>query len=466
MENQLSAPLDKHQDYPTSNQYQQHLKERHEKLRQELEAEYKAKDSLLNQREQKLKPFGILISDEEQNENDQISLFPENLGQSWNNLLEQRGLYVTKPVANSYLLSLITALYLGRLVLLNGSVGVGKTSIVKHSAKLMGGTSTIIPVRPAWIDPSDLIGFFDPIQEIFRPTPFLTALNAANKHKNKMNLVCLDEINLAKIENYGADLLSCLEYSRDNDNYDTQEQDGLLLYSKDIWDNLKDECKDLYNKESKNFNKEKRLKQLQSLFKEYPEYKFKIPKNLVLLGTLNADETTYDLSPKLIDRSFIISYPPADFENNKNNQNSNQVEKQSSISLGELIREIDNQEQTVIKNINRDDEQWKKVNEWHQTYFIENKLGRPLGYRIKKDYQIFMSVARIMGINTEESLAHFIFSKILPRVFLFKGNNQEDCFKEWLKEIEQYQEYDPANILDNFEQQLENLQKQYISYWG
>lgn len=54
-----------------------------------------------------------------------------------------------------------------------------------------------------------------------------------------------------------------------------------------------------------------RLRRLKNLLKDYRS-NFPIPRNLVLLGTLNADETTYDLSPKVIDRSFVITYPPAD----------------------------------------------------------------------------------------------------------------------------------------------------------
>ncbi|MFN6070212.1 MAG: AAA family ATPase, partial [Pseudanabaena sp.] len=96
---------------------------------------------------------------------------------------------------------MLSGFYSGGIVLLNGSVGVGKTSIVKHSAKLIGGSCAIIPVRPAWIEPADLLGFFDPIHEIFRPTSFLTALKNAETDRERLNLICLDELNLAKIEN-------------------------------------------------------------------------------------------------------------------------------------------------------------------------------------------------------------------------------------------------------------------------
>ena len=125
---------------------------------------------------------------------------------------------------------------------LNGTVGVGKTSIIKHSANILGGQSNIIPVRPAWLDPSDLLGFYDPLQEIFRPAPFLSALNEARKNKDRLHLVCLDELNLARIENYASDLLSQLEYSRQSND------EGLTLYSRDIWEHLREECIFLFDK--------------------------------------------------------------------------------------------------------------------------------------------------------------------------------------------------------------------------
>lgn len=90
---------------------------------------------------------------------------PENLISQWQNALVSNGLILPKTLSISYLVSLLSAFFSGSLVLLNGPVGVGKTSIVKKSAKLLGGNCKVIPVRPAWLDPADLLGFFDPIKE-------------------------------------------------------------------------------------------------------------------------------------------------------------------------------------------------------------------------------------------------------------------------------------------------------------
>ncbi|MFN8747083.1 MAG: AAA family ATPase, partial [Pseudanabaena sp.] len=163
---------------------------------------------------------------------------PSKLGTKWHQQLQKEGLQVSRNIANSFLLSMLSGFYSGGIVLLNGSVGVGKTSIVKHSAKLIGGSCAIIPVRPAWIEPADLLGFFDPIHEIFRPTSFLTALKNAETDRERLNLICLDELNLAKIENYASDLLSKLEYSREfresNELDEAKDDNSILLFSDDI----------------------------------------------------------------------------------------------------------------------------------------------------------------------------------------------------------------------------------------
>jgi RNA-directed DNA polymerase len=53
------------------------------------------------------------------------------------------------------------AVRMGQFVILCGNTGVGKTSLVSRAADALGGETEIVPVRPAWTEPSDLIGFFN-----------------------------------------------------------------------------------------------------------------------------------------------------------------------------------------------------------------------------------------------------------------------------------------------------------------
>ena len=65
-----------------------------------------------------------------------------------------------------------------------------------------------------------------------------------------------------------------------------------------------------------------------------------VPQNMILLGTLNSDETTYDLSPKVIDRSYTITYPIADFNQlpkQVTNQAATQINSISSSKLRQVL---------------------------------------------------------------------------------------------------------------------------------
>ena len=388
-------------------------------------------------------------------------------------MLESSGLLLDPSIGTSYLLALLSAFYSGSLILLNGSVGVGKTSLVEYSATLLGGQHAVIPVRPAWLDPSDLLGFFDPLSVTFRPTPFMTALKDANKHPDnkhpdRLFLVCLDELNLAKIENYGADLLSSLEYSRKETS--SAHQRGLLLYSESIERDLKYELEVLEENSILDIKQTLRIRTIESMLNEYPA-NFAIPKNLVLIATLNTDETTYDLSPKVIDRSFVITYPPADLGNDGVETPFPPESIKQEISVDSLKNEI--KKQLCGKNNGG----WKEVVKWNE-YLSQHKLGIPLGYRAKKDYKVFSAVAHCLGIEEKEYLGHFLFTKILPRISFFKGINfdntdntsREDLCRQWFEEVEGDEGLGASEVIkiviNQMREQLNDERQHHVRYWG
>ncbi|TYQ28243.1 AAA domain-containing protein [Pseudanabaena sp. UWO311] len=397
---------------------------------------------------------------------------PEKVGTKWHSQLQTGDFCVSRNIANSFLLSMLSGFYSGGIVLLNGSVGVGKTSIVKHSAKLIGGSCAIIPVRPAWIEPADLLGFFDPIHEIFRPTSFLTALKNAETDRERLNLICLDELNLAKIENYASDLLSKLEYSREireSDDLDgAGDANSLLLFSGDIETELWQVVKYLEEQQSLESNQKARQQRLQMFLQKWRSHQ-PVPQNMILLGTLNSDETTYDLSPKVIDRSYTITYPIADFNQlpkQVTNQVANQINSISSSKLRQVLHDGYKKNWDLV--VNGKSQDWVKIQQWQSSYFAGvAELGTPLGYRTMKDYAVFCAIADWLELNPKEAFGHFLFTKILPRIKFFKDNQTNGLFQEWLKELKQnYKTYDPANILDRLERQLNDERRQIVRYWG
>lgn len=178
------------------------------------------------------------------------------------------------------MINLHTSMKCNNLTILSGLSGTGKTQIVDIYAKALGvGTSRLlyVPVRPSWNDDSDLLGFVDLVHMVYRPsdTGFIDFLVNAQKDeesKNKLHIVCFDEMNLARVEHYFSQFLSILERP--------SSQRELILYDKQYRGRL-------YNSA------------------DYPD-RIEIGDNIRFIGTVNVDESTYHFSDKVLDRSNII----------------------------------------------------------------------------------------------------------------------------------------------------------------
>jgi len=141
-----------------------------------------------------------------------------------------------------------------------------------------------IPVRPDWRDSKSLLGYYNPLTSAYEWTPFLRfLLRAARSYEARDGLVwfvILDEMNLAHVEYYFADLLSVLESGRDDDGWTREPL--RLGYPDDATGDL-------------------------------PPRELKLPPNLYVIGTVNVDETTHAFSPKVLDRAFTLELTDADF---------------------------------------------------------------------------------------------------------------------------------------------------------
>ncbi|PSB58050.1 AAA family ATPase [Chamaesiphon polymorphus] len=411
------------------------------------------------------------------------NLEPEDLGDRWIEMLESKNQILPESIAIGYLVSTITALCSGSMVLLNGTVGVGKSSMVRKSAKLLGGNSEIIPIRPSWLDPSDLLGFFDPLSETFRPSSFTTALKKAAKYPDRPFLICLDELNLARIENYGADLLSILEYSKDKAGAEDKKR-TLSLYSEDIEIHLWDKLKLLRAEENLTIEQKLLIAQLDRTLSTMKS-ECEIPQNLILVGTLNSDETTYDLSPKVIDRSYVITYPLVDFKAVLSKGKNNISEQLSISKFQEKVKVcMDCMDEStnflpaflvdptdIPSRINDSwKKDWARIIKWNEDYI--SYLGIPLGHRVKRDYQMFFAVSHCLGItnaNPKRCLSYFILAKLLPRISFFKDKDKklEYLCQQWIEEIRQdYLIGDEGYILEELERQILDSGRRNVRYWG
>ncbi len=158
-----------------------------------------------------------------------------------------------------------------RLIVLQGISGTGKTSLAYAFGKYVRNPSVITPVQPSWRDRSELFGYFNEFTKKYNETELLRAMYEANYNEN-IYLVILDEMNIARVEYYFAEMLSILEMPR-----------------KDEW------IVDLVPNKWK--NDPKQLK----------NGKFTVPPNMWYCGTINNDDSTFAVTDKVYDRAMPIN---------------------------------------------------------------------------------------------------------------------------------------------------------------
>lgn len=246
--------------------------------------------------------------------------------------LFEKGIIYRRSVLADFLALLIS----NDLIILAGDSGSGKTHLVKSFADAIGGKSIIIPVKPNWTSAEDLLGYYNPLENRYISTPFLDALIEASKHPEVPYLICLDEMNLAKVEYYFADFLSLLEERDETPEIslfsDTESE--ILATEVRNFIALIDEAKIQTNKSDlmsfldilrdAEMNRKLqelcgfkegdslltyhvRLKRMISSYLGIPS-KIKMPENVRIIGAINVDETTHYLSPKILDRAHIMKF--------------------------------------------------------------------------------------------------------------------------------------------------------------
>jgi AAA domain (dynein-related subfamily) len=222
------------------------------------------------------------------------------------------------------------------LVVLAGDSGSGKTSLVTAVAEAVGAKAKVIPVKPNWTGPEDLLGYFNPIERSYHSTPFLDALQAAAREPHVPHFICLDEMNLARVEHYFADFLSLLEnrasppeillYTADEERHVVVEQALFLGLEAEarrraglgedagLEDVLKDDKANealrrlggFSDKESVLLHYSRLRRSLSAQIRMPTRLRF--PSNVWIFGAVNMDETTHHLSPKVLDRVHILRF--------------------------------------------------------------------------------------------------------------------------------------------------------------
>ena len=153
----------------------------------------------------------------------------------------QLKLYYTIPSMRAFFASMGT----GKIIILEGISGTGKTSLPYAMGKFFQNGCTICSVQPSWRDRSELLGFYNDFTKKFTETEFLRSIYEAT-FREDCNLIVLDEMNIARIEYYFAEFLSIMEMpnpsawnidliSSPQGDDPTHLHDGKLLIPQNVW---------------------------------------------------------------------------------------------------------------------------------------------------------------------------------------------------------------------------------------
>ena len=178
----------------------------------------------------------------------------------------QMGLYYTPEIVRRFVAGMASS----KLLILEGISGTGKTSLPYSFSRYLDNPATIVSVQPSFRDRSELLGYFNEFSKRFNETEFLRALYEAS-YRLDPTLIVLDEMNLARIEYYFAEMLSVLEMP--------SKDEWVLDLVPTAWDGDPEKMTD---------------------------GKIQVSDSTWFIGTANNDDSTFTITDKVYDRAMPI----------------------------------------------------------------------------------------------------------------------------------------------------------------
>lgn len=310
------------------------------------------------------------------------------------------GLAFSPRILNAFHTALKTAEW-SPLAVLAGVSGTGKSELPQLYAKFGGINCVNIPVQPNWDSQESLLGYYNTVSSKFEAQPLLQFLvqtqleHALNKNgeidtendtslKEQLNIVLLDEMNLAHIEQYFAEFLSKLEERRGKSEDNPQ------------------------------------FPKLSVKLGGTDSYPLPLGRNVLWVGTMNQDETTKSLSDKVLDRGIVINFP-------RPNSFKRRVELNSTVQTEEKYLSAKTWDSwKMVLSKQQVDESEKIIAPYKE--FVEeinkeiSNIGRAIGHRVWQSIENYIwnyptvrdFILRNPNVFTDDSLVKDLSEKIDP----------------------------------------------------
>lgn len=236
----------------------------------------------------------------------------------------------------------ITAIKSKPFLLLAGISGTGKSRIVRELARACWNVDSeeykaqkpknfeMVQVKPNWHDSSELIGYVSRIDGVrYVVGPFLKFMVKAIQDPETPYFLCLDEMNLAPVEQYFAEYLSVVE-SRKRQDDGTITTDPIVDYS---------DTEEYQSLIYQLFPDDDDLRK--AFLTEEGGKRLSIPQNLIVVGTVNMDETTFSFSRKVLDRAMTIEMNEVDLKGGLESHHENIGKLGAAELIGTAVEGVD-----------------------------------------------------------------------------------------------------------------------------
>ena len=383
-----------------------------------------------------------------------------------------------KDVDNSTYLSYISAIRTKPFILLAGISGTGKSRIVRRLAQATDDIDLfkndtdrwkcqkpanfeLIQVKPNWHNSMDVIGFKSNIPEAhYEFTPFIEFVVKAWANLKTPFFLCLDEMNLAPVEEYFAEFLSAIE-SRSLNEKGEYETDPIVKALDSFGETLAGDMM----KHFENIGYKLSI-ETENIFRKKG---ISLPPNLIVMGTVNMDETTFSFSRKVLDRAMSIEMNEVDYDNFLSGKTEFNVPNLVDINKKLINRPISSQ------NIKDDIDSEAVMDFLSDINSVLEDTPFMLGYRAANEALLYVAADDQIGkANLMAALDDFTLMKILSRIEGDESKLKTKDDKDLLEELSQLfsrKEYfgslESSKSIKKIDNMIKILKRDhFVSFWG